>query len=245
MRRRPARGGAGHPRHHARHQRDDRAQGRAHGADHHRRLSRFHRDGDGEPLRAVRHRHGEAGAAGAPALALPHSRTAQRLGRSDPAARRGGGRSHRRPACRRRHRERRDRPPALLRQPGARAPGPRHPAHGAAGPRDHAFLRGRAGDARVRALLHRLRQRLRPAGHGALPAQSGGWPARSRFRLPALRHAVRRGRRRHRDGDPLPHPPRRIRDRWAAPSLQATSPANAGSIACSPSTWGARPPRSA
>ena len=69
----------------------------------------------------------------------------------------------------------------------------------------------RAGDARVRAFLHRLRQRLRAAGHGALPAQPGGGPARRRLPLPALRHALGRRRRRHRDGDPLPHPSRRIR----------------------------------
>ena len=54
-----------HPRHDARHQRHHRAQGRQDGADRHRGLPRFHRDRLRAPLRAVRHLHAEAAAAGA------------------------------------------------------------------------------------------------------------------------------------------------------------------------------------
>ena len=57
-----------HPRHDARDQRDHRAQGRQDGADRHRGLPRLHRDRLRAPLRAVRHLHAEAAAAGAARL---------------------------------------------------------------------------------------------------------------------------------------------------------------------------------
>ena len=244
--RRTARGGAGHPRHHARHQRDDRAQGRAHRAGDHRGLPRFHRDGDREPLRAVRHRHGEAGAAGArgsgaspcperlnaagdPILALDEAAveaTAARLAAEGiESAAIGLLHSYVNPAHERRVRE-------ILQ---------------AALPELAITLSSEvgAGDARVRALLHRLRQRLRPAGHGALPAQPGGGLARRGLPLPRSSScspaaASPTSGRRSASPSASSNP-----GRWAAPSSRATSPASAGSTACSPSTWAAPPPRSA
>ena len=81
----------GHPRHDARDQRADRAQGRAHRADHHRRVPRLDRDRLRASLRAVRPLHGAARPAGAaqPALRRPRAGGVRRLGAD--AARRGGG----------------------------------------------------------------------------------------------------------------------------------------------------------
>ena len=92
----------------------------------------------------------------------------------DSAARASGDTS---PATRRRRKHRRRFPPRL-RQPGARAPCPRHPGRSTAGHPDIAFQRSVARDARVGTLLHHRRQRLRAAADGALSARSCRRPAR-------------------------------------------------------------------
>ena len=99
-----------HPRHDAGHQRHHRAQGRQDGAGRHRGLPRFDRDRLRASLRAVRHLHGEAAAAGAARPALRHPRAHRRpRQRADPA-RRGGGDARWRPSSR---------PPASRRSPSA------------------------------------------------------------------------------------------------------------------------------
>ena len=149
------------------------------GAADHRRLSRHRRDRLREPLRAVRHAHGTPGAARAP---------------PSPARRRPNGhqRSRRRadPARRRAVRE----AAATFRRAGVEAvaigflhayvePSPRatgRPDPGRGAPRcvGDAGVRGVPGDPRVRAVLHRVRQRLRAAPDGGLPALAGAGAAR-------------------------------------------------------------------
>ena len=163
-----------HPRHDARHQRHHRAQGRPDGADRHRRLPRFDRDRLRASLRAVRHLHGQAVAAGAarPALrrARAHGRPRQRADRRS-TRRRCEALAPKLKAARRRGD--RDRLHARLSRRRARAAHARHPGRDAARRVDLALERGLARDPRVRALVDRGRQRLRAAGDGPL-----SWPAR-------------------------------------------------------------------
>ena len=117
----------GHPRHDARHQRHHRAQGRQDGAGRHRGLSRFDRDRLRAPLRAVRHLHAQAAAAGGARPALRHPRAHGRpRQRADPA-RRGGGADAGAQAQGGRHRGDRDRLHARLSRRQARAAHARHP----------------------------------------------------------------------------------------------------------------------
>ena len=157
-----------HPRHDAGHQRHHRAQGRQDRAGRHRGVSRFDRDRLRAPLRAVRHLHAEAAAPGGARPALRHSRAHGRpRQRADPA-RRGGGARAGAQAEGGRHRGDRDRLHARLSRRQARAAHARHPGGTAARRVDLALQRGLARDPRIRALVDRRRQRLRPAGDGPL-----------------------------------------------------------------------------
>ena len=170
-----------HPRHHARHQRDHRAQGRQDRAADHRGFSRRGRDPPREPVRAVRRQHRPAAAAGAAPAAAAGARADRRAGQRAGAARCRKRRARDRHACGAERRGGGGRPPAQLHQPGSRAP---HRRGGGAPParrRGDAVVRRLARDARVRALLHRLRQRLHPAADGALPRRS----SRASSRAPA------------------------------------------------------------
>ena len=100
------------------------------------------------------------------------------------AARRGGGAGRRHAAGRRRLLGDRGVLPAQLRQSGARAGGRPHPARGLPERVDQPVVRSGAGDPRVRAARHDLRQCLRAAADGSL------------HRPPAAR-ARRAGLRRH------------------------------------------------
>ncbi len=158
----------GHPRHDARHQRHHRAQGGQDGAGRHRGVSRFDRDRLRAPLRAVRHLHAQAAAAGGARPALRHPRAHGRpRQRADPA-RRGGGADPGAQAQGGRHRGDRDRLHARLSRRQARTAHARHPDGTAARRVDLAVQRSLARDPRIRALVDRRRQRLCPAGDGPL-----------------------------------------------------------------------------
>ena len=196
--------------------------------------------------------HRAAGAAGAARAALPGARSASpRDGRD--TARRCDEESLSRPSlrsCRRRRCE------AIAigflhclcqfdahERRAARASAPRDcPASRSRSPR--AVL---PRDPRIRALLHRLRQRLRAAADGELPASgSRAELARRGLRLPALPHDL--GRR----ADHARDRARASRCAWSSPAPPAARSSPAGlareirrSPKCSPSTWAAPPPRSA
>jgi len=76
--------------------------------------------------------------------------------------------------------------PPQLYEPGARAPRRRDPRRAPAQNRDHLVERGVAGDARIRALLDRLRQRLCPAADRPISRQSRNLAASRGFHVPAL-----------------------------------------------------------
>ena len=182
----PVRGRAAGARHDARDQRADRAQGGADGAAHHAGRARRARDRLREALRALRHLSRQARAAGAAALALCGAGTDERRRRRAAAARRGA----RCEALARRLLERghpvgRDRFFARLRLARPRAARARDSARRGAGAAGHDLVRGVRRDARVRALLDRLRQRLRASADGALSASAcrtscSGWACAAR-----------------------------------------------------------------
>ena len=176
------RGRAGRARHDARHQRADRAQGRAHRAGDDGGLPRFAGDRLGAPLRAVRHLHGAARAAGAARPALRRARARRRRRRRASGARRAGGAPGRGRAARAQDRGGGRLLPAQLHQRGARAARRRHPGRGAAGRGDLALLRGLPRDPRIRAHLDHHRQRLCPAAHGGLSRRARSQPAQGRHR---------------------------------------------------------------
>ena len=96
---------------------------------------------------------------------------------------------------------------ARLRQSRPRAAHARHSRRCAARHPGVAVVRGLAGDARMGALLHHRRQRLRAAADGTLPAPPGSRAARARRGGAAVPDAV--GRRADHGGNrlPLPDPP--------------------------------------
>ncbi len=169
------------PRHHARHQRGDRAQGRAHRAADHRGLPRRDRDGQREPLRPVRPEHRAA---------------ASRWCRAICACRCPNGWTTKATCCCRWTRPRcarwcrcceRESVESIavgflhaFVNPAHERRVARHPGRAAAGHSGIAVQRSLAGDARVGALLHHRRQRLRAAADGALSAPAGGRAARHR-----------------------------------------------------------------
>ena len=235
-----------HPRDDPGDQRADRAQGRQDRARDHRGLSRHDRDPAREPLRAIRRQHRPAAAVGAAPAAVSGPGADRRAG---PGA---GCRSTRvgvaalaEPPRGRGDRGGRGRIPAQFHQPSARTPRRRDSGRTAARGPDHAVERGLAGDARIRALLYRLRQRLYPAADRPLSRQSRNPAAPRGVRLPAVPDAVGRRVDRGRDGDPISGAARRIRGRRAAPFSPPRSPANAGSTRSCPTTWAGPPPRSA
>ena len=128
-----------------------------------------------------------------------------------------------------RRRERRDRLSAQLHQPGARAAHrARSSPRGCPASASRLSSRGVARDARIRALLDGLRQRLCPADDRALSrAISKRCCAAEGFALPAVPDAVGRRADDGRDGDPLSGAAGRIAARPAARSSPATSPGNA------------------
>ena len=155
---------------------------------HHRGLSRHARDRLREPLRAVRHLHREARAAGAARPAL-HRARAHRAPRAACCCRSTRRRSAAlAESCRPQEVESlADRLPARYANPGARAARcARSWRKQLPGCAITLSLRGLPRGARVRALLDDLRQRLCPAADGALsraacePSSSGrASPARS------------------------------------------------------------------
>ena len=108
-------------------------------------------------------------------------------------------------------RERRDRLPARLRRSPPRAPRPRHPRGRTARCCLLALGRGLARDARMGALLHHRRQRLRAAADGPLSARAGSGLARGGPRCAAVPDAFRRRADHDRGGVPLSDPPGRER----------------------------------
>ena len=76
---------------------------------------------------------------------------------------------------------------------------------------DHAVERGLARDPRVRALVDRRRQRLRPAGDGPLSRPPRRGAAQAGRRLPALPDHLGRRPRRARDRAQVPDPAGRVR----------------------------------
>ena len=155
-------------RHDALQQRADRAQGRADRAHHDQGLPRHARDRARAQVRALRHPHRQAGAAGA-APPAPGGAGADGRRRQRAHSARRGGRARRRGTADGRGRHLAGhRLPAFLRQPGARAAG--RGAAGQAPPRPHAvgLHRGGARDPRVRARLHHGHQRLHQAAGRAL-----------------------------------------------------------------------------
>jgi hypothetical protein len=161
-----------HPRHDARDQRDHRAQGRQDRAGDHRGVSRHDRNPSREPLRAVRRQYRPAAALGAAPAALGRERADRRARPRRHPARRSGG-DEARPAARSRwRRKRRDWLSAQLRQSRARAAHARSVAAAYWRRDDDAVLRRIARDARIRAALDGLRQRLCPADDGPLSGQS-------------------------------------------------------------------------
>ena len=168
--------------HHSRHdlgdQCPDRAQGGEDRALNHRGLSRHDRDPPRKPLRAIRRQHRLASAAGAAPAALSGAR-AHRRARPGAGAARRGRRS--RPSPKRSPRRRRGgrgRLFAQLHQPGARTRA--GAILGAALPGVPITLSSEclAGNARIRALLDRLRQRLCPAADRPLSRRSRSRAAR-------------------------------------------------------------------
>src|SRR5262249_8061873 len=137
-----------------------------------RGVRRRGRDPPRNPLRAVRRQHRSAAAARSPPVAPA-------CPRADRCARRGAGparRSERRPCHRGARcpasRGRGGRAAAQLHQSGSRAPPRRRDCPPLAAGRSAAVLRGLAGDARIRALLHRLRKRLSATPDRALPREA-------------------------------------------------------------------------
>ena len=105
--------------------------------------------------------------------------------------------------------------------------------------------RGLSGDPRVRALLDDLRQRVRAADDAGLPAAAARRAGCARHDVPAAAHDV--GRRAHhaRDRGPLSGAARRVRARRRRLALVLDrARARPRARAC-PSTWAARPRRSA
>src|SRR5712691_7764536 len=207
---RAPRGGLDHPRDHARHQRADRAHGRQDRPSHHRRVPRRRRDPARKPLRAVRRQHRPAAAAGSSPAALPGPRADRRARPSAGPPRRRQRRPRHRGARRRASRRGGGRAPAQLHQSGPRAPDRRGDRAGAARRRGDAFLRGLAGDARIRALLHRLRQCVHPAAYRALPCEARARARPRRLSLPLAADDLGRRDHDHRDRHPLSGSPGRI-----------------------------------
>ena len=197
-------------RHDARDQRHHRAQGRQDRAAHHRGLPRRGRDPPREPVRAIRRQHRPAAAAGAAPAALSGARADRCAGQRAAAARRGQPRDRNRRARGAEGRGGGGRLPAQLHQSGARAPRRRRHSQPAARDRGDALVRGVAGDARIRAILHRVRQCLHPAADGALSHQPGARDRARRLQVPDAADEL--GRRDHdgRDRDPLSGAPRRV-----------------------------------
>ena len=110
---------------------------------------------------------------------------------------------------------------------------------------DHAVERSLAGDARIRALLDRLRQRLCPAADRPLPRQPRNPAAPRGVRLPAVSDAVGRRADRGRDRDPLSGAARRIGAGRRRDLRRRDRPPMPVSTRSSPTTWAAPPPRSA
>ncbi len=169
---RAAPGRLDHSRHDARHQCGDRAQGRQDRAVDHRRLPRRDRNPPREPLRAIRRQHRSAAASGAAPLALSGARTHRCAGQCAGAAGRSEPRPRDRAARRARGRGGGDRLSPQLHQSGSRAPHRRCDRPALAQRRGDAVVRRVAGDARIRAFFHRLRQRLHPAADGALSCRA-------------------------------------------------------------------------
>ena len=207
---RPGRFGDHHTRHDLGDQCDHRAQGCQDRFADDRGISRHDRDPAREPLRAIRRQYRPAAAAGAAPAALSGARAHRRPRPSAGAARRGGDSATGRPPGRRAHREHRDRVSAQLHKPGARATRRRDSCHAAARGGDYLVEQRLARNARIRALLDGLRQRLCPAVDRPLSRRSRSDAAPRGLRLPAVSDAVGWRADRGRNGNPLSGAARRI-----------------------------------
>ena len=211
-----------------------------------RGVPRLHRDGVREPLRAVRHLHGQAAAAGAAPSALRRARAARRpRQRADPArrGRRRGARAEAR--CRQASRPSRSAsctPISTARTSGARArsceahrPDLSVTLASEVSPeiREYERLSTAIANAYVQPVMDRYLGRLDAALVSA------------RLRLPAAADHIRRRADDARYRTQISDPARRIRARPAARSSPQASRGNTGSTRCCPSTWAAPPRRSA
>ncbi len=183
-RRRACGGEHDHPRHHARHQRDHRTARREDRAAGHRGVPRLGRDGVRKPLRAVRHLHGQARAAGAAHAASAGARAHRCARQRGAPARRSCARGAGADVAREGDRERRHRLSARLCVSATRTTRARPTRQARARAVDHAVLGSEPRDPRVRALVDRLRQRLCATDHGRLsrPTRSGITGARVELR---------------------------------------------------------------
>ena len=231
--------------HDPRHQRPHRAHRRENRPPRHRGVPGFGRDGPREPLRAVRHLHRSAVPPRAAASSMAGHGADELRGRGLGPSRRGLGAGAPPSLRATRRRGGRGRAAPLVREPRPRAAGGRDPRRRPAGSPHHPVERGVPRDPGVRAPVHGLRQRLRPAADVGLPH-----PPRVRAPLPrppmsAPPHDL--GRRPHhpRQRDPLPHPARRVGAGRGRDPRHRDRPANAAARTRSPSTWAAPPRRSA
>ena len=208
------------PRHDGRLQRHPRAQGRQGRPDHHQGLPRRAGDPHAAHAAPLRHRLGEAAAAGG-ALSAPRGRRARRRqGPCRARARSGrcGGTGGR--AAGREGRGDRRLPHQLVRQSGARAGDQGHRrAQGAEPARVH-LLRGAARDQGVRAHLHDRDQCLRHADRGHLPRRHAQGAGRRGHPGAAAPDAVERRADHQHGGGRATHEHHRVRARpaaWSAP----------------------------
>ena len=107
----------------------------------------------------------------------------------------------------------------------------------------HPFERGMPRDPGVRAPVHGLRQRLRPAADVGLPHPSRGGAPRPRPRVPVAPHDLRRRAHHPRKRDPFPHSARRVGARRRRNPRYRDRPRVRQRETRSPSTWAARRPK--